>query len=78
MLWSLKGVIGKLHNLASYANRNDARCEVLRACMRATKISDGKLFIGVLLSDGGVRWNATYYMIERAFKCCLAIDLYQA
>ena len=77
-LWSLRGIIGKLHNLVSYINRNDARREVLRVRMRATKTSDGKLFIGVLLSGGGVRWNATYYMIERALNCRPAIDLYQA
>ena len=51
-LWSLRGIIGKLHNLVSYINRNDARREVLRVRMRATKTSDGKLFIGVLLSGG--------------------------
>ncbi|KAM0664442.1 hypothetical protein ACQRIU_007024 [Beauveria bassiana] len=61
-----------------YINRNDARREVLRTRMRATKTGDGKLFIGVLLSDGGIRWNATHYMIERALKCRPAIDLYQA
>ena len=77
-LWSLKGVIGKLHNLVIYINRNDARRELLRARMRVTKTSDGKLFVGVLLNDGGIRWNATYYMIERALKCRPAIDLYQA
>jgi len=77
-LWSLKGVIGKLHNLVIYVNRNDARREQLKTRMRVTKTSDGKLFVGVLLSDGGIRWNATYYMIERALKCRPAIDLYQA
>ncbi len=49
-LWSLKGVIGKLHNLVCYFNRTDARREVLRARMRVTKTSDGKLFVGVLFS----------------------------
>ncbi|OAQ59076.1 transposase-like protein [Purpureocillium lilacinum] len=77
-LWTLKGVIGKLHNLVVYINRNDARREQLRARMRVTKTSDGMLFVGVLLSDGGIRWNATFYMIERALKCRPAIDLYQA
>ncbi|KAJ6436371.1 transposase-like protein [Purpureocillium lavendulum] len=77
-LWTLKGVIGKLHNLVVYINRNDARREQLRARMRVTKTSDGMLFVGVLPSDGGIRWNATYYMIERALKCRPAIDLYQA
>ncbi|XP_044714529.1 transposase-like protein [Hirsutella rhossiliensis] len=67
-LWTLKGVIGKLHNLVVYINRNDARREQLRARMRVTKTSDGMLFVGVLLSDGGIRWNATFYMIERALK----------
>jgi hypothetical protein len=77
-LWSLKGVIGKLHNFVIYINRNDARREALKARMRVTRTSDGKLFVGVLLKDGGIRWNATYYMIERALKCRPAIDLYQA
>jgi hypothetical protein len=57
-LWSLKGVIGKLHNLVIYINRNDARREVLKARMRVTRTSDGKLFVGVLLKDGGIRWGA--------------------
>lgn len=77
-LWALKGVIGKLHNLVLYINRNDARRELLRARMRVTRTSDGKLFVGVLLNDGGIRWNATFYMVERALKCRPAIDLYQA
>ncbi|KAM3465668.1 hypothetical protein MY5147_009215 [Beauveria neobassiana] len=46
--------------------------------LKVTKTSDGKLFVGVLLKDGGIRWNATFYMIERALKCRPAIDLYQA
>ncbi|XWW94487.1 hypothetical protein V2A60_002430 [Cordyceps javanica] len=46
--------------------------------MRVTKTSDGKLFVGVLLKGGGIRWNATFYLIERALKCRPAIDLYQA
>ncbi|KAM3552688.1 hypothetical protein MY1884_007078 [Beauveria asiatica] len=70
-LWSLKGVIGKLHNLVCYINHSDARREVLRARMRVTKTSDGKLFVGVLLKDGGIRWNATFYMIERALSVAL-------
>ncbi|KAL3954477.1 hypothetical protein ACCO45_010040 [Purpureocillium lilacinum] len=77
-LWSIKGVVGKLHNFVTYVNRNDARRELLKARMRITKTSDGNLFVGVLLNDGGIRWNATYYMIERALKCRPAIDLYQA
>ncbi|KAM3485828.1 hypothetical protein MY3957_009886, partial [Beauveria namnaoensis] len=77
-LRSLKGVIGKLHNLVCYINRTDARHEVLRAQMRVTKTSDGKLFVGVLLKDGGIRWNTTFFMIERDLKCRPAIDLYQA
>ncbi|KAF4447837.1 transposase-like protein [Fusarium austroafricanum] len=67
-LWSLKGVISKLHNLVIHINRIDARRELLRARMRITKTSDSKLFVGVLLNGGGIRWNATYYMIERAVK----------
>ncbi|XWX00421.1 hypothetical protein V2A60_008441 [Cordyceps javanica] len=54
MLWSLKGVIRKLHKLVGYVKRDDAHREVLLARMRATKTSDGELFIGVPLSDGGV------------------------
>jgi hypothetical protein len=54
-LWSLKGVIGKLHNFVIYINRNDARREALKARMRVTRTSDGKLFVGVLLKDGGIR-----------------------
>jgi len=77
-LWALKGVIGKLHNLVLYINRNDARRELLRARMRVTRTSDGKLFVGVLLNDGGIRWNSTFYMVERALKCRPAIDQYQA
>ncbi|KJZ68466.1 hypothetical protein HIM_12142 [Hirsutella minnesotensis 3608] len=77
-LWSVKGVVGKLHNLVSYINRNDARREVLRVRMRVTKTSDGKLFVGVLLKDSGIRWNATYYMIERALKCRPAIEQWKS
>jgi hypothetical protein len=64
-LWSEKGAIGKLHNLAVYINRNDNRREALKAQMRITKTADGEEFIGELLKDSGVRWNATFYMIAR-------------
>jgi hypothetical protein len=74
-LWSEKGVIGKLHNLVLYINRNDERREVLRAKMRITKTSEGAFFVGLLLKDGGIRWNATFYMIERGKALSIALDV---
>ncbi|KAM3537248.1 hypothetical protein ARSEF1564_009831 [Beauveria bassiana] len=71
-----EGVIRKLHNLYCYINRTDACREVLRARMRVTKTGNGKLFVHVLLQDGGIQRNATLYVIERAFKCRPAIDLH--
>ena len=42
--------------------------------------NDDELFIHVeklLVKDGGVRWNSTYYMLQRALELQRAIDLFQ-
>ena len=65
--WSKKGPIGKLHNIAIWVNRNNARRERLREKIQsvAELKNERKPLYHVLLSDGGVRWNSVYTMIVR-------------
>ena len=65
--WSKKGPIGRLHNIATWVNRNDARRQRLRERILsiAELRNESKPFYHVLLSDGGVRWNSVYTMILR-------------
>jgi hypothetical protein len=78
-VWHKKGPIGKLHNLVVYINWNDSRREDFRRAIREANAQDDaeELLPTIeLTSDGGVRWNSTFYMIRRALKLKRAFRFY--
>lgn len=70
-IWHKKDPIGKLHNLVVYINWNDSRREEFRRAIREANAQDDDnepLLEIELTGDGGVRWNSTFYMIQRALR----------
>jgi hypothetical protein len=74
-IWRKKGPLRKLHNLIVHARMTSARRRIFALKQRETADEVGRLF--ELIVDGGVRWNSTHDMIERALKLEDAIELYQ-
>jgi hypothetical protein len=74
-IWRKKGPLGKLHNLIVHARMTPARRRIFALKQRETADEVSRLF--ELIIDGGVRWNSTHDMIERALKLKDAIELYQ-
>ena len=75
-LWRTQGPIGKLHNIVRYINHSDQRRQEFQKQQVVAQPDANKLW--ELILDGGVRWNSTFYMIERALKLQTAITLYIA
>lgn len=76
-IWRRHGSIGKLHNLVKYINRTEQRQSAFKKAQAiAAAVSDDFTFNCKLIADGGVRWNSTYLMIERALKVESALDYY--
>lgn len=84
-LWRKFGAIGKVHNTVKYIMRSDQRRQYFLSLQRRKK-GDGEaansdmLFEHaerLLIKDGGVRWNSTYYMMYRAFELREYIDKFQ-
>ncbi|TKA39987.1 hypothetical protein B0A49_13726, partial [Cryomyces minteri] len=70
--WRKKGPIGKLHNLVVHIMWTSQRRQLFRSKqqdLQATKLL-------LLTVNGGIRWNSTHDMIERALQLKDAIDLY--
>lgn len=63
-LWAQLGIIGRLRNLCIFINRSLERKASFRALQSA--IQPELTVIYALLVDGGIRWHATYEMIDRA------------
>lgn len=79
-LWRRFGAIGKVHNTIKWIMRSDTRRQMFISYQKADITNDDELFNHVeklLIKDGGVRWNSTYYMLERALELQRAIDLFQ-
>jgi hypothetical protein len=74
-IWLRKGPIGKLHNIMVHILRSSERERKFEACQVA--ISGGKKPIYQAVSDGGIRWNSSSYMIDRGLMLRNAIDLFQ-
>lgn len=72
-IWRRQGAIGKLHNIVTYVARSDQRIRAFEAVQKKVYTKDATLH---LIKDTGVRWNSTYYMINRAIKLQAAIKRY--
>ena len=79
-LWRRFGAIGKVHNTIKWIMRSDSRRQLFISYQKTDLTNDDELFAHVeklLVTDGGVRWNSTYYMLQRALELQRAIDLFQ-
>jgi len=74
--WRRKGPIGKLHNLVIHALSSPARIEFFKSKQREASDDEERLY--QLVINGGIKWNSTCDMLERAFKLQDAINLYQS
>ena len=73
-----KGFVGKVHNIVKYIMRSTGRRKdfaenQLEACTEDELFDHAEL---LLIKDGGVRWNSTYFMLRRALLLRKAIDKY--
>jgi hypothetical protein len=79
--WQKHGPIGRLHNLVTHIKANNRR----RALFESKQVEanaesgDGETShtkILRLVNNGGIRWNSTYLMIDRAIHLRDALSLY--
>lgn len=78
--WLSKGPVGKLHNLVTHIEANNSRIALFESKQTETT-ADGESSqtrILRLVNNGGIRWNSTYLMIERAIHLRDALTLYQS
>jgi hypothetical protein len=74
LAWRKKGPIGKLHNIVIHARSTPKRREYFKSKQKEAQPTE-RLY--QLVVNGGIRWNSTCEMLERAFKLKDAIELYQ-
>jgi hypothetical protein len=71
------GPIRKLHNLVTHIKANNSRITLFNSKQREATMTGEAEKILRLVTNGGIRWNSTYLMIERAIKLKDALTLYQ-
>lgn len=82
-LWRRFGAIGKVHNTVKYIMRSDQRRQhfiTLQGKDGEETEEEDTLFQctrHLLVKDGGVRWNSTYYMLYRAIQLQTPIQRFQ-
>jgi hypothetical protein len=79
--WRKKGPVGKLHNTVIRIKENAARRLLFQSKQRnAAPASEGEdsevVRMYRVVANGGIRWNSTYLMINRAMLLKDAIHLY--
>lgn len=72
--WRKKGPVGKLHNIILHARQSPYRRAVFAKLQKEADPEMKRIY--QLTVNGGIRWNSTCDMIERAFKLKDAIELY--
>lgn len=73
--WRKRGPIGKLHNIVLHARATPRRREFFASKQKEANPDFKRIY--ELVVNGGIRWNSTCDMLERAFKLKDAIELYQ-
>ena len=73
--WRRKGPVGKLHNLVLHVRSSPLRRSFFERKQKEADAEAPRLY--QLVVNGGIRWNSTCDMIERAIKLRDALDLYQ-
>lgn len=83
-LWRKFGAIGRIHNVVKWIMRSDQRRQLFSQAREAGNkgdiAEDDELWMNcdkLLIKDGGVRWNSTYYMLRRARELRPQIDYFQ-
>lgn len=78
--WLSKGPVGKLHNLVSHIKANNSRIALFESKQTETTADRESSHTRILrlVNNGGIRWNSTYLMIERAIHLRDALTLYQS
>lgn len=79
--WQLKGPVGKLHNLVTHIKANNSRIAVFESKQKEVIVEGNETphqKISRLVANGGIRWNSTYLMIDRALHLRDALMLYQS
>ena len=80
VLWRQFGTIGKLHNCVKSIMRIYQWRQAFIALQTEQHEGEKTIFWNVdmlLVKDGGIRWNSTYYMLFRAYELRRTIELYQ-
>ena len=75
-LWRERGPIGKIHNLVIHITRSPRRKDLFNKYQQENIFITDNDKIYSLVRDGGVRWNSTYLMINRAFQLRDSMDQY--
>jgi len=77
-LWRRRREVGKLHNLVAHVMASGKRSELFLDLQKTLNIgvAEGKKW--KLILDGGVRWNATYWMIRRGLELRESLTSYAA
>ncbi|TKA79670.1 hypothetical protein B0A49_04709 [Cryomyces minteri] len=78
-LWRRFGAIGKAHNFVKFVYRSPKHREKFEI-YQIEAAEEEELFDWIelmLIKDGGVRWNSTYFMLKRAKVLQKAITLFQ-
>jgi hypothetical protein len=74
--WRRKGPVDKLHNLVTHIQKTPKRRRFFEMKQNVDADSDDDRIYGVIV-NGGIRWNSSFDLIERAIKLRDAIELYQ-
>jgi hypothetical protein len=80
--WQKHGPIGRLHNLVTHIKANNRRRTLFESKQAEANAESGDgetshAKILRLVNNGGIRWNSTYLMIDRAIHLRDALSLYQ-
>jgi hypothetical protein len=77
--WQKHGPIGRLYNLVTHIKANNRRRTLFESKQIETAESGETSHTKILrlVTNGGIRWNSTYLMIERAIYLRDALTLYQ-
>jgi hypothetical protein len=77
--WQKHGPIGRLHNLVTHIKANNRRRALFESKQVEANESGETSHTKILrlVTNGGIRWNSTYLMIERAIHLRDALSLYQ-
>lgn len=80
--WQFKGLVGKLYNLVIHIKANNSRIAIFKSKQAQVNLENkGESYyqrILRLVTNGGIRWNSTYLIIDRAIFLRDALTLYQS